>query len=136
MTVHGIVLAAGRSDRFRGRDKLLQLVSGRPVIWKTVSAFTRSGIDSTVVVLPPDSSELQMALEGLDVFTVVNPEPRLGMGASLRVGVSALPADAEAAVIGVADQPLLEPDVIRLLLDSWKGNRELVVAPYYEGRPG
>jgi molybdenum cofactor cytidylyltransferase len=58
-----------------------------------------------------------------------------GMGSSIRAGIAALPADAEAVVIALADQPGIVPSVVRRLRDRWQAGGAAAVAPRYrDGR--
>ena len=55
-------------------------------------------------------------LPGMALQRVFNPDPEATQDSSLRLGLSALPADAGAVLVQLADQPLLEAaDVSELL---------------------
>lgn len=58
MRVGVIIAAAGRSTRFGSADKLSQDLGGRPVLLRTVEAFTkRDEVVAIVVAAPPDDLE-------------------------------------------------------------------------------
>jgi 2-C-methyl-D-erythritol 4-phosphate cytidylyltransferase len=58
MRVGVIIAAAGKSTRFGAGDKLSQDLGGRPVLLRTVEAFTRRDeVVSIVVAAPPDDIE-------------------------------------------------------------------------------
>lgn len=58
MRIGVIIAAAGRSTRFGERDKLSQDLGGRPVLLRTVEAFTkRDEVVAIVVAAPPDDIE-------------------------------------------------------------------------------
>ena len=58
MRVGVIIAAAGRSSRFGEGDKLSQDLGGRPVLLRTVEAFTkRDEVVAIVVTAPPDDLE-------------------------------------------------------------------------------
>lgn len=58
MRVGVIIAAAGRSTRFGAGDKLSQDLGGRPVLLRTVEAFTkRDEVVAIVVAAPPDDME-------------------------------------------------------------------------------
>jgi 2-C-methyl-D-erythritol 4-phosphate cytidylyltransferase len=58
MRVGVIIAAAGRSTRFGAEDKLSQDLGGRPVLLRTVEAFTkRDEVVAIVVAAPPDDLE-------------------------------------------------------------------------------
>jgi molybdenum cofactor cytidylyltransferase len=140
--VSALVLAAGRSSRMGGRDKLLEPVAGVPLLRHVVQALSASAVDEIVVVLPPDPGERLTALAGTtarpEVRTVTNPRAAEGMGTSVGAGVTALRTDADAVLIVLADMPeLTARDFDRLVaaFDPAEG-RAIVRAVTEAGRPG
>jgi molybdenum cofactor cytidylyltransferase len=55
-------------------------------------------------------------LDGLAVQVLVNPGAVEGMASSLRLGIAALPPDAEATLILTVDQPAVDAALLRSLL--------------------
>jgi len=104
-TVCAVVLAAGQSRRMGGRDKLLELVDGVPLLHHVARALSQSSVDEIVVVLPPDPGARLTALESTNARMVINPRAAEGMGTSVGVGVTALKAEADAVLIVLADMP-------------------------------
>lgn len=137
--VAAILLAAGASRRMRGRDKLLEpLPDGRPLLRAAAEAALSSRADRVVAVLPPGAAERRAALDGLAVETVEAPDWAEGMAASLRAGLRAAEAGADAALVLLADMPEVGPrDIDRLIaaFDPAEG-REIVRAATQSGRPG
>lgn len=66
----------------------------------------------------------------------INPGYREGLSSSIRLGVSSLDPRAEAVMIVLGDQPLVDPPVIDSLLASFKLSDRGIVAPCYGGRRG
>jgi molybdenum cofactor cytidylyltransferase len=136
--VAAIVLAAGAARRMRGRDKLLEAVGGRPVLAVVAEAARASRAAPVVVVLPPDAAERAAAVAGLGVETVEAADCAEGMAASLRAGLAAVEARADAVIILLADMPeVAAADIDRLIaaFDPAEG-REIVRAVSADGRPG
>jgi nicotine blue oxidoreductase len=75
------------------------------------------------------------ALE-VDAPVVDCPEWDRGPGASLRCGLAALPAKAEAAVVVLADGPDLAPESIDRVVAAWRESGADVVAASYGGERG
>ncbi len=117
--VAAVVLAAGASTRF-GSPKQRRLLE--PVL-ERVSA---SSLDDVIVVLGAHEVET-------DARTVRCPDWERGLGSSLRCGLGALPEDAEAAVVILADGPDLAPAAIDRVLEVWRESRAEVVAATYGG---
>lgn len=74
------------------------------------------------------------ALAGIRLSAIVNDDPEQGISRSIRLGLNALPEPAEAALIGVADQPNVDAAAIRALRAAFARGR--IVAPRYEDHLG
>jgi CTP:molybdopterin cytidylyltransferase MocA len=117
--VWAVLLAAGASSRF-GSPKQRLLVE--PVLERVRA----SGVDGVVVVT--GAHEVEASAQ-----TVHCPEWERGPGASLRCGLAALPAEAEAAVVVLGDGPELDPEAIDRVIDRWRTAPAPVVAATYDG---
>jgi len=67
---------------------------------------------------------------------VVNPDYASGQSTSLRVGLQAAGPDAKAAVVLLGDQPGLEADAIRAVIEEYERTGSKVVQAHYRDRPG
>ena len=128
----GLVLAAGASRRF-GSQKLLAPSGGIPLARRSVEALLASALDEIVVVLGADADAVGASLAGLRVRAVTNPDYADGMSTSLRVGVDALPPQARAAVVALADQPAVGATLVDALIDRYRSTGGPIVAPLYRG---
>ena len=129
--VAGIVLAAGSSVRM-GRKKLLLELAGQSVVRRAVSRAL-AALDPVIVVLGHEADRVRQELAGLSCRVVVNPEHGRGMETSVRAGVAALPAGADAAVMLLADMPLVTPAMLAALVERFRTTgAPLVISRYGE----
>ena len=117
--IYAVVLAAGASSRYGSSPpKQVELLP------RVLAALQQSNVDRVVVV---------SGAHALDVESVHCPDWERGPGASLRCGLAALPADAEAAVVVLADGPELDPRAVDRVIESWRAEGGNVVAAAYGG---
>ena len=133
--IAGLLLAGGASRRF-GSNKLVAPLGDRPVVRWSAEAL-EAAVDVVYVVIPTGSEAVRQALDGVAVRWVENPDAREGLASSIRAGVAALPAETSAVVITLGDQPLVDPRVIRRVVDHWRSagaEARAVVTKYLDGR--
>ena len=141
-----VVLAAGCGRRF-GSNKLVATFRGRPLVLQTLEHLPvarRSGLVAgmvTVTAAGDDAVAHTIAQSGS--VLVENPNPASGMGRSLQLGIRRLddpPIEprAAAAVIVLADQPMVRQEVLAALKNAWLGGADIVrpVSPDDPGVPG
>ena len=104
--ITAVVLAAGRSTRMQGPNKLLARIDGEPIIARVVQAALRSRAEDVVVVIGHDADRVRAVLPAHPRLTLVeNPDHALGLSTSLRRGIAAVPATSDAAIICLGDMP-------------------------------
>ncbi len=130
-----IVLAAGSASRM-GRPKLLLPLEGRSLIRRSVEEALASAVDRVVVVTGASADLVESELAGLPVDLVFNPRHAEGMSTSLRAGIQSLGPDVTAAVVLLADQPLVDRSVVDGLLQLHRRSRSPIVRARYAGTPG
>jgi CTP:molybdopterin cytidylyltransferase MocA len=133
--IAAVVLAAGAGSRFGGR-KLLAPVEGRPILQHVLERLESAGVAEVVVVVGDEADELETGIDWGPARRVVNPAPDRGLSSSLKVGIAALPDDAEAALITLGDQPLLPARAVRALLDAEEREDRPIVVPVYGNGAG
>src|SRR5262249_8868591 len=52
---------------------------------------------------------------------------------SLRRGVASVAPRAEAVIVALADQPNIQPDIVRRLIDAWRASGQVIVTARYRG---
>jgi CTP:molybdopterin cytidylyltransferase MocA len=116
--IAAVILAAGSATRF-GSSKVAARIGSRTMVEIVADTAVGAGLDP-VVVVAPSSLHLPDSVEA-----VRNDAPERGMSRSLRLGIAAVPPDAEAAVVLLADQPTVSVEHLRGL-DGWRGATPVV----------
>jgi CTP:molybdopterin cytidylyltransferase MocA len=117
--IAAVVLAAGASSRY-GTDPPKQV----ELLPKVLAALQETAVDEIVVV---------SGAHALPVESVLCPDWERGPGASLRCGLAALPPEAEAAVVVLADGPDLDARAVDRIVEDWRANGGDAVAATYDG---
>jgi molybdenum cofactor cytidylyltransferase len=134
--ISGVVLAAGTGSRFGGTKQVV-VVDGKPLAQHAIDALEAAGVDEVIVVTGHDAVKVASALalppRGRIVY---NPAFKDGQATSLAAAIHALDDESEAAVILMADQPGVNADVIRGMVDRFLSTRRQVVRAMYTDGPG
>ena len=125
--VAGILLAAGDGSRL-GQPKATVELAGSTLAERGVALLRDGGADPVIVV----TGAIPVELPG--VVSVHNPDWMSGMGSSLATGLRALEGGAAAAVIALADQPLIGAEAVRRLIAAHAAGATVAVAAY-DGKP-
>ena len=133
--IGAVILAAGMSSRMGEAKQLLRL-GGNTVLGQVVENVRGAEVDEIVLVLGHAAETIQesVGIEGLKV--AINEDYRQGMGSSLRVGLSALDAGVDAALIVLADQPFVRPATLNQLVDQYQQSDAQILIPMYKGFRG
>ncbi|WP_099823398.1 nucleotidyltransferase family protein [Oceaniglobus indicus] len=131
-----LLAAAGASSRMRGSDKMLERITGRPLLTVLAERALVTGCP-VLVALPPDAGARRAALAGLPVKTVTVHHADLGMGESLRRGAARVAPD-QAMMVMLGDMPEIQADDLTRLLDAYdaENGRTIVRACSTDGTPG
>jgi molybdenum cofactor cytidylyltransferase len=134
--IAAIVLAAGRSTRM-GSNKLVAEIKGEPLIRVAVEQALASRADPVIVVTGHERERVEKALADLKVRFVHNPDFADGLSTSLKVGLAAVPLEADGAIICLGDMPQVRAAMIDRLIAAFDPARgALIVVPTIEGKRG
>jgi molybdenum cofactor cytidylyltransferase len=135
--VAAVILAAGRSTRMGGPNKLLAELGGKPLVRIVTEQVLASKASEVVVVTGHQAAEVEKALAGLKVKFVRNPDFVAGLAGSVKAGIAAVPASADAAVICLGDMPLIDAHLIDRLIEAFTPDRgNLIAVPVSDNRRG
>lgn len=136
-SVAAVILAAGRSTRMGGPNKLLAEIGGRPLVRIAAEQALASRARPVIVVTGHQRERVEAALEGLDVRRVHNPDFAEGLSTSLKAGLAAVPEGDDGAIVCLGDMPQVSAALIDRLIAAFDPQRgALIVVPTTAGQRG
>lgn len=130
--VAGILLAAGTASRM-GSNKMLFELDGESVLRRAAGRALAGGLSPLLVVLGHQAERAAQELAGLDCRTVINPDYEQGVNTSLKAGISAVPDEARAALVMLADMPFVTSEMIADLVARYRASTAPLVISDYAG---
>ena len=131
--VSAILLAAGAGSRFGG-GKLLAKLGEKPLIEHALDTLSGAPVDEVVVVVGAGAEKLREACEAYGVRVVENQDWAQGQSTSVRTGLRACDPGSRAAIVLLADQPLVGAGAVERLVAAFEEGARVAVATY-GGRP-
>jgi molybdenum cofactor cytidylyltransferase len=134
MSVGIVILAAGEAKRF-GSAKLVVTIDGVPLVRRAALAALATTAN-VIVVSGAHREAVEACIADLAVVRVFNALWAQGLGASIACGVSALDrgqADLNAAIITLADQPLIGTFELNTLIAAHAKVPTHIIAAQYAG---
>jgi molybdenum cofactor cytidylyltransferase len=134
--LEAIVLAAGSGSRFGG-GKMFAPFNGAPLLHGALAAAFAAPVRGVTVVTGADHQAVGDAAVAFDprVRLVHAADHGEGMGASLRTGAAALPADTAGVYVFLGDMPRIPASVTAELARALEEGFE-AAAPVFDGRRG
>jgi molybdenum cofactor cytidylyltransferase len=135
--VVAVILAAGRSTRMGGPNKLLAELGGRTLVRIVTEQALASKASSVIVVTGHQADQVEKALHGLKVKFVRNPDFAAGLASSVKAGIAAVPEAADGAVVCLGDMPMIDAHLIDRLIEAFAPDRgHLIAVPVSDNRRG
>jgi molybdenum cofactor cytidylyltransferase len=119
-----LLLAAGRSTRMGGPNKLLQDANGAPLVVHAAKAALASQAVEVVVVLGHMAEQVRAAIEQAvgaktKLRFVANPAYAEGLSTSVKAGIGALGTDIDAAIVQLGDMPGVNSGLLDRLMAAF-----------------
>src|SRR6185312_1700909 len=135
--IGALLLAAGKSSRMGGPNKMLAEIEGRPMVARVAQRILSSHARPVVAVLGNMAGEVDAALGKLPVERVVNPDFAEGLSTSLKRGLAALPADIDGALVCLGDMPQITGRDLDRLIGAFNPiEGRAIVIPVRHGKRG
>ncbi len=124
-----VLLAAGRSARFEGSNKLNAAFRGVPLGLHAARVLASIGFAQCIAVAAPGAPEFSV----FGFETIITDQPDAGQSYSLKIGIEAL-ADSgvKACLVALADMPLVTATHIGRLIAAYAGQP---IGSSLSGRP-
>ena len=133
--ITALILAAGQSKRM-GQPKMLLPWGETTVLEQVITTFKAADVDDVLVVTGGARAQVE-ALVGALARTVFNPNYAEGeMLSSVQAGLAGISPEAEAALIGLGDQPQVQEKSVRLVLDEYRKSKASIIVPSFRMRRG
>jgi molybdenum cofactor cytidylyltransferase len=134
--ISAIILAAGQSKRM-GQPKMLLSWGKSTVIEHVISTFLNAGIEDVIVVTGGAREQVEGTLSQYPVRMIHNTNYAAGeMLSSIQWALKAMLAEAQAALIGLGDQPQVQEKSIRLICDQYRDSQSTLIVPSFQMRRG
>ena len=135
-----ILLAAGESKRFGDKNKLSEIINGKPIINHILDTlFEIFDPSELIVIVGHEQNIIKNLIFNKDIKILENKDYRKGIGTSIALGMNNLNADIDGVMIIPADMPYINSkDLINLEKKFMELNCVKVVMPehnYQIGNP-
>jgi molybdenum cofactor cytidylyltransferase len=135
--IAAVILAAGRSTRMGGSNKLLAELDGKPLLLHAVDAALASRARPVFVVAGNEADRVHTVLANRPVKVIDNPDFTEGLSASLSCGLRALNDDVDGAVVLLGDMPRIGPSTIDRLIAAFNpAENRAICVPTFGGKRG
>lgn len=133
--ISAILLAAGKSRRM-GRPKLLMPFGQSTIVGQAIDNLLGSVVDEVIVVLGPGAEEAIKTLVTKPVKLMTNPDYEQGMSTSIIAGLNLVDSQAQAVMLALGDQPLINSQTITRLVKEFYNHDKGIAIPTCQGRRG
>lgn len=133
--VSAILLAAGESKRM-GKPKQLMPFGRSTILEQTIDNLLNSEVSEVIVVLGYRAEEMIKTVAIKPVKVAINPAYHQGMSTSIVTGLNLVDDGAQAVMLALADQPLVDSKTINRLIDEFFNYDKGIAIPVYHSRRG
>jgi molybdenum cofactor cytidylyltransferase len=134
--ISAIILAAGQSKRM-GQPKMLLPWGKFTVIEQVISTFLNSGIEDIVVVTGGAREQVEDTISQYPVRKIYNDDYASSeMLSSMQCALRTMLHQAQAALIGLGDQPQVLEKSVRLISEDYRDSESKLIVPSFQMRRG
>ena len=129
-----VILAAGKSDRFEGGNKVLLDWFGEPFVRHIAKTAVNAHLTPVFIVAGKQLNAVTQAVEGLPVVLLENHDWESGQSTSIQTGIRNLPDRVRSVIFLLADQPQVTETLLSALIEEHRRTASPIIAPLVEER--
>jgi molybdenum cofactor cytidylyltransferase len=136
--ISAIYLAAGKSSRFSGFNKLLKIYNGKELFLHSLENLQKSIVNKIIFVTGKDKKIIKKKIKKFKkIIFVYNKNYRLGISSSIITGIKMLPKNTKFFFIVLADMPHIKFDFYKFMISqALKYKDKNIFIPIYKKKFG
>ncbi len=137
MKISATIMAAGKSSRMAGENKLLLRYGQSSIIRSVCETVIASRFDPVLVITGFENEKIEEELSELKIQLIYNPDWEKGMATSINTGIAALPKNIDGNLICLGDMPLVGGTILEKLKGAFNSNSgKRIIYPLYKDHQG
>lgn len=134
--ISAILLAAGESKRMGELKQLMPFGQNTTIVEQAIDNLLSAAVSEVIVVVGYRAEEVIKSIVGKPVKIAINPNYRQGMSTSIIAGLNLVDSRAQAVMLTLGDQPLINSQTINRLIEEFHNHDRGIAIPTYQGRRG
>jgi len=135
--ISAILLAAGKSKRLKGENKLIKNFKGKPLINHILSSLIKSKVNKIFIVAGYQNQKIKkIALKSKKITFVINSQYLKGISTSIKCGLKKISKKNIGFLIAHADMPLISKTILNTLCSALKSKNKEIFVPVYKKKVG
>ena len=140
-----ILLAAGKSERMNGENKLIKEINGIPLIKYAVKNILGSAVDELIIVVGYEKEKIENTIEkNKKIDFVYNKDFNNGISSSIKCGLSHISKKTKNFFISLGDMPNVNQNIYNKLIKAKNHynknlnplNKKEIIIPTSDGKNG
>ena len=135
--ISAILLAAGRSRRLQGENKLIKKFKGKSLINHILKSLIKSKVNRIIIVLGYENKKIKkISLKSKKITFAVNSNYLKGISTSVKCGLKKISKKNIGFLIAHADMPLVSKTIFNTLCSALKSKNKEIFVPVYKKKVG
>ena len=135
--ISAILLAAGKSKRLKGENKLIKNFKGKPLINHILSSLIKSKVNTIFIVVGYQNQKIKkIAYKNKKITFVTNLNYKKGISSSINSGLKRISKKNIGFLITHGDMPLISKTILNTLCSALKNKDKEIFVPVYKKKLG